>query len=101
MSGAAVNGVNVIKKSTVHIYRDCLRLARYIGEMNGFTKNIHLHIARSFREHKNEADQEKIEEYKTDATRFITNFMQHEAERLARQENDKKQKIVKPSPTLD
>ncbi|EFA77106.1 hypothetical protein PPL_09859 [Heterostelium album PN500] len=100
MSASTV-GNPILQKSTVHLYRDCIRLAKYIGSMNGYTKNLHKQVGNIFREHKYETSQEKIEEYKTDATRFLTNFMQHEAERLARLDQAQKQKHIKPSPTLD
>ncbi|KAN0033403.1 hypothetical protein ACTA71_002830 [Dictyostelium dimigraforme] len=80
--------VATFKKSTVHIYRDCIRLARYIGDMNGYAKNMSKQVQLVFKANKNEIDPKKIEEQKTDAVRFLTNFMQHEAERMAR--NQKK-----------
>ncbi|KAN0018681.1 hypothetical protein ACTFIV_007466 [Dictyostelium citrinum] len=76
--------VATFKKSTVHIYRDCIRLARYIGDMNGYAKNMSKQVRLVFRANQNEIDPKKIEEQKTDAVRFLTNFMQHEAERMAR-----------------
>ncbi|EGG13745.1 hypothetical protein DFA_11506 [Cavenderia fasciculata] len=98
MSGATQISNPLIQKSVVHIYRDCIRLARYIGQMNGYTRHIPKHVAGIFREHKFETNPEKIEEYKVDATRFISNFMQHEAERLAKDQKaalNSKQRIPK------
>ncbi|EGC36466.1 hypothetical protein DICPUDRAFT_31754 [Dictyostelium purpureum] len=96
--------VVTLTKPTLHIYRDCLRLAKYIGEFNGHSNNMMKQVGLVFRSNKLEIDDKKINEQKTDAIRFLTNFMQHEAERMARnQKKSEKESTATPrtKATLD
>ncbi|KAF2078542.1 hypothetical protein CYY_000166 [Polysphondylium violaceum] len=91
-----------IKKNSVHIYRDCIRLGRYIGSMNGFTGNMLTQVRLTFRKNMYEVDPEKIEEQKGDALRFMTNFMQTEAMRIASQHKAmKSSQTARTKTTLD
>mmetsp|Transcript_17984 Transcript_17984/g.32012 ORF Transcript_17984/g.32012 Transcript_17984/m.32012 type:complete len:93 (-) Transcript_17984:167-445(-) len=68
--------------STLKLYRDSLRLARYLGSKQGNTEALQDHIRETFRANMGETDPQKIEEQRTAAVRGLSNYMVFESQRM-------------------
>ncbi|KAK9916359.1 hypothetical protein WJX75_001772 [Coccomyxa subellipsoidea] len=66
------------------LYKDCLRLADYIGTQGGNRAVLRQQVQVAFRKNVGETDPEKIEEQKQAAFRGLSNYMFHEAQRMAK-----------------
>eukprot|EP00803_Ostreobium_quekettii_P011599 evm.model.scf_778.4 EVM.evm.TU.scf_778.4 scf_778:35356-36108(-) len=66
------------------LYRDCLRLAQYLGSKQGNTAALVSEIQATFRKNKGEKDPDKIEAMKEAAIRGLMNYTFHEATRMAK-----------------
>jgi hypothetical protein len=76
--------------SVPKLYRDCLRLADYISIKTGNKEALRTTVASQFRRNAFETDPKKIEEHKAAAVRGLQNYMFHEAQRMAKEEVDKR-----------
>eukprot|EP01025_Chloroclados_australasicus_P064954 TRINITY_DN8773_c0_g1_i3.p3 TRINITY_DN8773_c0_g1~~TRINITY_DN8773_c0_g1_i3.p3 ORF type:complete len:119 (-),score=7.49 TRINITY_DN8773_c0_g1_i3:307-630(-) len=65
------------------LYRDCLRVAKLVGQQNGSVESTKLMVRQAFKAHKHETDPEKIQEYKQDAIRGLSNYWFHVAGEFA------------------
>jgi Complex 1 protein (LYR family) len=70
------------QRSTLQLYRDCLRLARYIGtthadpsKMGAVTNNLTDTVRSQFRRNMYETDAEKITEHREVAIKALTQYM--------------------------
>ena len=65
----------MLERSTVALFRDCLRLASHIG--GDSPKGIALKqlVKDGFHKHKGETDPAKIEQLREDATRALSNYL--------------------------
>lgn len=75
--------------SVIKLYRDCMRLADYISTQSGNRQILRDQVRQAFKKNKDETDTEKIEEQKEAAVRGLSNYMFHEAQRLAKEEVQK------------
>lgn len=75
--------------TVIKLYRDCLRLADYISTQGGNRRVLRDQVRQAFRKNKDETDPQKIEEQKEAAVRGLSNYMFHEAQRLAKEEVQK------------
>jgi len=75
-----------LNKTTIEIYRDCLRLAKYVGSKNGQTKNIVLNVRKQFKTNMYEDDPEKIESFRKAAVRGLSNAYLYESIILAKEQ---------------
>jgi hypothetical protein len=71
------------------LYRDCLKLAEYIGSQSPANKavvaqSLKRNIRTEFRRNQHETDPQKIDECKEAAVRGLSNYMFHEAQRMAK-----------------
>ncbi|KAL4423768.1 hypothetical protein ABPG75_001069 [Micractinium tetrahymenae] len=73
----------------VQLYRDCLRLADYISTQGGNRRVLRDQVRQAFKKNKDETDPQRIEEQKEAAVRGLSNYMFHEAQRLAKEEVQK------------
>eukprot|EP00899_Mesostigma_viride_P027007 jgi/Mesvir1/7491/Mv19251-RA.1 len=78
-----------IAQNVPKIYRDCLRVADMIGLKNGNREILRASVREQFKRNKHEKDPQKIEEYKEDAVRALSNYMFLEATRMAQAEREK------------
>ncbi|KAI3432687.1 hypothetical protein D9Q98_004230 [Chlorella vulgaris] len=82
----------MIEKShfgVLKLYRDCLRLADYISTQGGSRRVLREQVRQAFKKNKEESDPVKIEEQKEAAVRGLSNYMFHEAQRMAKEEVQK------------
>eukprot|EP00850_Spirogloea_muscicola_P009735 SM000055S18269 [mRNA] locus=s55:406195:407231:+ [translate_table: standard] len=70
------------------LYRDCLRLAEYLGSRQGNTTILVEQVRSQFKKNMHETDPNKIKEHKEAAVRGLSNFMYHEAARMATASRD-------------
>mmetsp|Transcript_403 Transcript_403/g.1033 ORF Transcript_403/g.1033 Transcript_403/m.1033 type:complete len:93 (-) Transcript_403:315-593(-) len=70
--------------STLKLYRDSLRLARYLGSKQGNVTALEDQIRSTFRAHMKETDPKKIEELRTAAVRGLSNYMVFESQRMVK-----------------
>ena len=85
------------------LYRDCLRLADYVGTLQG-NRGTLLNMVRSqFRKHAGETDEEKIVGFKEDAMRAMGNYALMEANRIQEEQRklEKVNKSTRPTTNLD
>ncbi|KAK9803239.1 hypothetical protein WJX73_008478 [Symbiochloris irregularis] len=76
--------------TVVKLYRDCLKLADYIGAKEGTnSKQLRSHVRQQFKRNLSETDPKKIEEQKDAAIRGLSNYMFHEASRMAKEQQPK------------
>lgn len=68
-----------IGKTTVHLFRDCLRLAHYIASNSPKGHLLKATIRSSFKRHKNETDPVVIESLKGNAVRALANYLMVES----------------------
>jgi len=66
-------------KTTVQLYRDCLRLIKYVAGDSAKGRQMRLMVGGEFRRHKDETDPEKIEELRFNAIRGLSNYLLFEA----------------------
>lgn len=58
------------------LYRDCLRLVQYVAPgYSSKAKAIRGTVRAQFRKHQGETDPDKIEQYKADAIRALSNYL--------------------------
>ncbi|KAL3139781.1 hypothetical protein ABBQ38_004083 [Trebouxia sp. C0009 RCD-2024] len=67
------------------LYRDCLRLADYVGTKGGNTAVIKKQVQQQFKRNASETDPTKIAEQKDAAIRGLSNYMFMEAQRMAKE----------------
>ncbi|KAK9833207.1 hypothetical protein WJX74_010449 [Apatococcus lobatus] len=72
------------------LFKDCLRLADYVGSQGGNQEVLKQQVRVQFRRHAGETDPQKIEEHKEAALRGLSNYMMHEAQRMAKAQQAKK-----------
>ncbi|CAK0734480.1 hypothetical protein CVIRNUC_000437 [Coccomyxa viridis] len=68
------------------LYKDCLRLADYIGTQGGNRAVLRAQIQQTFKKNAGETDPKKIEEQREAAFRGLTNYTFHEAQRMAKEQ---------------
>eukprot|EP01115_Flamella_aegyptia_P015551 TRINITY_DN96338_c0_g1_i1.p1 TRINITY_DN96338_c0_g1~~TRINITY_DN96338_c0_g1_i1.p1 ORF type:complete len:81 (+),score=4.43 TRINITY_DN96338_c0_g1_i1:99-341(+) len=61
-------------RSTLQLYKDCLRLAQHVGNINNNTKVLTNHVSDEFRKNMFETDPDRIEEQRGLAVKALTNF---------------------------
>lgn len=67
------------------LYRDCLRLADYVGTKGGNASIIKKQVQQQFQRNASESDPTKIAEQKEAAIRGLSNYMFMEAQRMAKE----------------
>jgi hypothetical protein len=67
--------MSAIGKTTVQLYRDCLRLANHIGSNSPKGRVLKSSIRSSFKANKFETNVESIERMKSNAVRALANYM--------------------------
>ncbi|KAK9823938.1 hypothetical protein WJX72_006512 [[Myrmecia] bisecta] len=72
--------------STLKLYRDCLRLADYISTKGGNRAVLRQQVSEAFKKNRLETDPKQIEEQRDAAFRGLSNYMFHEAQRMAKEE---------------
>ncbi|PRW61158.1 GTPase Der [Chlorella sorokiniana] len=80
--------------TVIKLYRDCLRLADYISTQGGSRRVLRDQVRQAFKKNKDETDPQKIEEQKEAAVRGLSNYMFHEAQRLAKEERQQRRRSV-------
>eukprot|EP00884_Botryococcus_braunii_P023462 jgi/Botrbrau1/97/Bobra.0022s0087.1 len=70
--------------TVIKLYRDCLRLADYIGARGGDRWALRRHVGSEFRKNAGETDPAKISDCKDAAVRGLANYMFHEAQRMVK-----------------
>lgn len=78
--------MSVSEFTVIKLYRDCLRLADYISLQGGNRQALRAQVRLAFRKNQHETDSKKIEEQKEAAIRGLSNYMFHEAQRMAKEE---------------
>jgi len=63
-----------VTRTTTELYRECLKLAGYVGGKTGCTTPLQKNIRKQFKLHMHEKNPEKIEQYRNDAIRAISNY---------------------------
>eukprot|EP00898_Chlorokybus_atmophyticus_P008568 jgi/Chlat1/8712/Chrsp89S08085 len=79
-----MSGLPSAGESAIKLFRDCLRLADYIGRQTGNREAMREQVVQAFRKNMGETDPLKVIEQKEAAVRGLSNFMVYEAQRLAR-----------------
>ena len=65
-----------LQRTTVQIYRDCLRLVRHIAPgASAKSDNLRAHVRSEFRKNMHESDPQKIEELKSAAIKGLSNYL--------------------------
>lgn len=64
-----------MERSTVQLFRDCLRLAKHIGGDAGKGVQLRTIAREAFKKRKAETDPQKIESLKADAIRALSNYL--------------------------
>lgn len=72
--------------TVVKLYRDLLRLADYVSLQTGNRHTLRKTVIDQFRRNAAETDPKKVEEHRQAAVRALNNYMFHEAQRLAKNE---------------
>ncbi|GLE02067.1 hypothetical protein PINS_up010905 [Pythium insidiosum] len=86
-----------ITRSSIQLYRDCMRLAKHIGGNSKKGQAIKSLIRREFEKGRSETDPEKIEALKANAVRGLSNYLV-----MANSSKDKNlQQAMKATPTSD
>ncbi|DBB07932.1 hypothetical protein WJX82_002551 [Trebouxia sp. C0006] len=67
------------------LYRDCLRLADYVGTKGGNAAIIKKQVQQQFQRNATETDPTKIAEQKDAAIRGLSNYMFMEAQHMAKE----------------
>lgn len=67
--------MSTLNKSTVQIYRDCLRLAHHIGSNSAKGRAIKAGIRSSFKAHRGVEDPAEVERLKGTAIRALANYV--------------------------
>lgn len=65
----------MLERSTLHLFRDCLRLASHIGGTSPKGLALKKVVTEGFRKHKGETDPARIAELREDATRALSNYL--------------------------
>ena len=74
-SGKWTTNSNAIQKTTLHLYRDCLRLVKHIAGTGPKSNTIKITIRKEFENHRHVTDPIKIEELKSGAIRGLSNYL--------------------------
>jgi len=77
-----------IAENAFRLYRDCLRMADYLGKKQGNRAILRDQVRLQFKKNQDERDPEKIKEQKDAAVRGLSNYMVYEAMRMAKAERD-------------
>ncbi|TYZ62747.1 hypothetical protein PybrP1_000188 [[Pythium] brassicae (nom. inval.)] len=64
-----------VSRTSLQLYRDCMRLAKHIGGKSKKGEAIRSLIRREFEKGRAEVDPEKIEALKTNAIRGLSNYL--------------------------
>ncbi|GAQ91303.1 hypothetical protein KFL_007610060 [Klebsormidium nitens] len=73
-----------IAENAVRLYRDCLRMADYLGRKQGNRAVLREQVRLQFKKNMDERDPDKIQAQKEAAVRGLSNYMVFEATRMAR-----------------
>ncbi|KAG7397489.1 hypothetical protein PHYBOEH_000641 [Phytophthora boehmeriae] len=66
---------NQVTRTTIQLYRDCMRLAKHIGGSSKKGLAIKQLVRREFEKGRHETDPEKIEALKANAIRGLSNYL--------------------------
>ncbi|CAI5716715.1 unnamed protein product [Hyaloperonospora brassicae] len=66
---------NQVTRTTIQLYRDCMRLAKHIGGTSKKGQAIKELVRREFDKGRSETDPEKIEALKANAIRGLSNYL--------------------------
>mmetsp|Transcript_8104 Transcript_8104/g.13900 ORF Transcript_8104/g.13900 Transcript_8104/m.13900 type:complete len:87 (-) Transcript_8104:495-755(-) len=66
-------------RTAVQLYRDCLKLANYLGTKGANAAGLRMHLRAEFKKNKGESNPEKVAEMKSSAVRGLQNYLLHEA----------------------
>jgi len=79
-------------RTTLELYRDCMRLANHVGKDNGpgGIRAIKAQVRSQFKKNLYETDQKKIEEQREAAVRALTNYFVYYAQQLTKEEQLKR-----------
>ncbi|CAN0051491.1 unnamed protein product [Heterosigma akashiwo] len=64
-----------IQRTTIQLYRDCMRLVQHIAGKSKKGDNIRRIVGGEFRKNKDEKDEAKIEALKANAVRALSNYL--------------------------
>jgi len=64
-----------MERTTLQLYRDCLRLVKHIGGDSKKGHALRRIVQESFRKNANETDPKKIQVQKSDAIRALSNYL--------------------------
>ncbi|GAB9473238.1 hypothetical protein Gpo141_00010393 [Globisporangium polare] len=70
-----MSGSTKVSRTSIQLYRDCMRLAKHIGGTSKKGSAIKSLIRREFEKARDETDPEKIEGLKTNAIRGLSNYL--------------------------
>ncbi|TMW69321.1 hypothetical protein Poli38472_001477 [Pythium oligandrum] len=70
-----MSGTTQITRTSIQLYRDCMRLAKHIGGTSKKGQAIKELIRREFEKGRHETDPEKIEVLKANAVRGLSNYL--------------------------
>lgn len=66
-------------KTSLQIYRDCLRLVKHIAGNSPKAKKVTLIVKNEFRKHSTVTDAEQVHQLKFNAVRALSNYLLYEA----------------------
>ena len=75
LSHPCLLSIRMLERSTIHLFRDCLRLAGHIGGSSPKGLALKKVVSEGFKKHKNVADKAEIEKLRADATRALSNYL--------------------------
>ncbi|ETW02060.1 hypothetical protein H310_05672 [Aphanomyces invadans] len=70
-----MSGIPQVSRTSLQLYRDCLRLANHIGGKTKKGYAIRSMLRAEFRKSMNETDELKIENLKANAVRGLSNYL--------------------------
>ncbi|KAG6611118.1 Complex 1 LYR protein [Phytophthora cinnamomi] len=70
-----MSATNQVTRTTIQLYRDCMRLAKHIGGNSKKGQAIKELVRREFEKGRSETDPEKIEALKANAVRGLSNYL--------------------------
>lgn len=65
----------MLERSTLALYRDCIRLANHIGGKSAKGQQLRAIAREAFKKHMHETDTRRIEVLRADATRALSNYL--------------------------
>eukprot|EP00741_Cyanophora_paradoxa_P011804 tig00020564_g11408.t1 len=67
-------------RTTLQLFRDCIRLADYLGTKGANGNALKRHVRNEFKKHMFESNPEKIEQLRENAFRGLQNYLMYEAQ---------------------